>query len=156
MNILQSILVSLAVFPVGVGSSAWTQAAENPSPAAVTYFSHEKVDAAFAKGGVLLGGESGHGSYRVLTARRDRPGEVEIHNLDTDIIYVVTGSATLVTGGTTVEAKPTETNEVRGKEIQGGTPHQLTRGDVIIVPHGVPHWFKEVSPPFLYFVVKVH
>jgi quercetin dioxygenase-like cupin family protein len=25
---------------------------------------------------------------------------------------------------------------------------------VIIIPAGVPHWFKEVTKPFLYYVVK--
>ena len=28
------------------------------------------------------------------------------------------------------------------------------KGDVIVVPAGTPHWFKEVSNPFLYYVVK--
>ncbi|MFY9607720.1 MAG: cupin domain-containing protein [Blastocatellia bacterium] len=31
---------------------------------------------------------------------------------------------------------------------------RLRKGDVIIVPAGTPHWFKEVSAPFLYYVVK--
>jgi len=30
----------------------------------------------------------------------------------------------------------------------------LSKGDVIIVPAGTPHWFKEVSVPFNYYVVK--
>ena len=38
--------------------------------------------------------------------------------------------------------------------MTGGDVHQLKKGDVIIVPAGVPHWFKEVSNPFLYYVVK--
>jgi hypothetical protein len=25
----------------------------------------------------------------------------------------------------------------------------------MIIPNGVPHWFKEVDSPFLYYVVKV-
>jgi quercetin dioxygenase-like cupin family protein len=28
------------------------------------------------------------------------------------------------------------------------------KGDVVVVPAGVPHWFKEVRGPFLYFVCK--
>ena len=45
-------------------------------------------------------------------------------------------------------------DELRGSSISGGEAHQLKKGDVIIVPVGVPHWFKEVSNPFLYYVVK--
>jgi pyruvate kinase len=28
------------------------------------------------------------------------------------------------------------------------------KGDVVVIPAGVPHWFKEVSGPLTYFVVK--
>jgi glc operon protein GlcG len=28
-------------------------------------------------------------------------------------------------------------------------------GDVVVIPNGVPHWFKEVEAPFLYYVIKV-
>ncbi len=91
----------------------------------------------------------------MLTARRDGPGEVEVHALDTDVFYVVKGTATFVTGGKVVDGKKTAPNEVRGKSIQGGTPHHLSQGDILIIPHSVPHWFEAVQPPFLYLVVKV-
>jgi mannose-6-phosphate isomerase-like protein (cupin superfamily) len=65
------------------------------------------------------------------------------------------GSATFVTGGTVVEPATTGPGEARGKAITGGTPRHLQKGDVIVIPKGVPHWFTEVSSPFLYFVVKV-
>jgi glc operon protein GlcG len=45
-------------------------------------------------------------------------------------------------------------NEIRGTSIDGGAAQRLAKGDVFIVPHGVPHWFKEVQAPFLYYVVK--
>lgn len=31
----------------------------------------------------------------------------------------------------------------------------ITKGDVVVIPNGTPHWFKEVKAPFLYYVVKV-
>ena len=39
--------------------------------------------------------------------------------------------------------------------IRNGQSRKIAQGDVIIVPHGVPHQFLEVTNPFLYFVVKV-
>jgi len=36
-----------------------------------------------------------------------------------------------------------------------GRTRQIAKGDVIIVPHGVPHQFLEVTNPFLYYVVKI-
>jgi hypothetical protein len=68
---------------------------------------------------------------------------------------VVKGPATFVTGGKVVDSKHTAPNEVRGKSIDGGTPHHLSAGDIIIIRHGVAHWHKDVQPPYLYLVVKV-
>jgi glc operon protein GlcG len=132
---------------------------EAKSPAAVTYIESKKVAEAFAKGAVLVGSEEtmmhvGR-NYMVHASRRDAPGVAEIHELDTDIIYVLDGSATFVTGGTAVDTKTTGPSEIRGTVIRGGETRRLTKGDVIIVPNGVPHWFKEVQGPFTYFVVKV-
>jgi quercetin dioxygenase-like cupin family protein len=79
----------------------------------------------------------------------------EIHTLDTDIIYVMQGKATLVTGGTAIDTKEIASNEIRGSRIEGGTARQLSRGQVIIVPNNTPHWFKEVSGEFLYYTIKV-
>ena len=117
----------------------------------VTFFDSTQVRAAFDKGAVLFNqGES----YMVHASRREKPGMAEIHTKDADIVYVLDGAATLVTGGSAVDAKVTEPDELRGSSITGGEEHELKKGDVIIVPAGVPHWFKEVSNPFLYYVVK--
>jgi mannose-6-phosphate isomerase-like protein (cupin superfamily) len=65
------------------------------------------------------------------------------------------GSATFVTGGTAVDPKTTAPGEIRAKSITGGTERHLAKGDIIVIPHGIPHQFTQVSGPFLYFVVKV-
>jgi mannose-6-phosphate isomerase-like protein (cupin superfamily) len=91
----------------------------------------------------------------VHASRRDTAGQVEVHVKDADIIYMLEGSTTFVTGGTMVDGKTTAPDEVRGTDIRGGEIRRLTKGDVIIVPKGTPHWFKEVSGPVLYYVVKV-
>ena len=120
----------------------------------VSYFPKEKVNASFSKGAMLSDGD-GDGNYMVHTSRRDAPGEVEIHERDSDIIYVVKGSATLISGGTLLDGKKVAENEVRGTQLNGGEAQTLAIGDVIIVPAGIPHWFREVQPPFLYYTVKV-
>ena len=65
------------------------------------------------------------------------------------------GTATLVTGGSPVDAKTTAPDEVRAPSIAGGTSRAVAKGDVVIIHNGVPHWFKEVRGPFLYYTVKV-
>ncbi len=121
--------------------------------AEVTYFPAEKVSAAFAKGAVLFDGRGRN--YMVHASRRDNAGQAEVHVKDTDIIYVLEGSTTFVTGGTVVDGKTTGPDEIRGTAVQDGYTRRLGKGDVIIVPNGTPHWFKEVDGPVLYYVVKV-
>jgi len=120
----------------------------------VSFFPKKDVDEGFAKGAVLFDGRGGH-NYMVHASRREGPGMVEAHTKDTDILYVLKGSATVVTGGTIVEGKNIAADEIRGKEISGGETRKLVPGDAMIIPNGVPHWFKEVDAPFLYYVVKV-
>lgn len=121
--------------------------------APVRFFPSQDVDDAFAKGAVLLDGRDGN--YMVHASRREKAGMAEVHAKDADVIHVLQGKATFVTGGKVVDGKSTAADEVRGASIEGGETVQLTKGDVIVVPAGTPHWFKEVDAPFLYYVVKV-
>ena len=141
---------SLLIALLALGLARPMLAAE-PPPAEVVLLDHAKVDAAFAKGMMLMQ----NSSYKILAGRRVMPGVVEIHDHDTDVFYVLEGTATFVTGGTAVEPKTESPGEIRAKEITGGVAHQLTKGDVIVIPSGIPHRFTEVSGTFLYFVVKV-
>lgn len=119
----------------------------------VSYFPKDQVGAAFAKGAVLLDGTGRN--YMIHASRREKAGMGEVHTLDADIIYVQEGSATFVTGGTLVDGKTIEPNEIRGASIQGGETREISKGDVIVVPNNTPHWFKDVKGPLTYYVVKV-
>lgn len=118
------------------------------------YLARDRVDAAFDDDAVLFERpEEGH--FEVHASRRDSPGIVEVHQKDADIMYVLEGSATIVTGGSLLDGKPVAQDEIRGSQISGGETHNLVPGDVLIIPAGDPHWFREVKGPFLYFTVKV-
>src|SRR3989449_1959098 len=125
----------------------------------VTYIESKKVAEAFAKGAVLIGEDErmmhANRNYMVHASHREAAGVAEVHELDTDIIYVLKGTATFVTGGTAVDTKTIAPHEIRGTTIKDGETRQIVPGDVIIVPNGVPHWFKEVPSPLDYYVVKV-
>ena len=117
---------------------------------AVTFIPHEKVAAALAKGGDLVKAPD----LTVLGAHRNGAGQVEVHDKETDVMYVVDGEATLVTGGTMEGGKKTAPGQWRGTSIQGGHSQKLTKGDVVVIPAGIPHWFKEVPKSVSYYVVK--
>lgn len=123
-------------------------AADQP---AVTFVDHAKVAAALSKGGALVTAQD----LLVSGSHRDKGGQVEVHDKETDVIYVVDGTATFVTGGTMVGGKVTKPGQHIGADIQGGQTHHLTKGDVVVVPAGTPHWFKEVPKEISYYVVKV-
>ena len=125
--------------------------AAEPPPADVVQIDHGKVEAAFAQGLPLMA----NSSYKISAGRRVTAGNAELHTQDTDIFYVVDGTATFVTGGSVVEPKDTGPGEIRGQAVTGGVAHHLAKGDVIVIPKGVPHQFTEVGGTFLYYVVKV-
>ena len=125
--------------------------AQQPAPQ-VTYLDAEKFAALTAKGGALANGPD----FTASLARRTAPGQVEIHAKETDIFYIVDGSATFVTGGTMVGGKEARPNQMLGTDIQGGQTHQLKKGDFISIPAGVPHWFKDGPPSGVtYYMVTV-
>jgi glc operon protein GlcG len=119
--------------------------------AAISFFEKEKVAAAFEKGAVLFDASN---KYMVHASHRDKAGVVEVHEQDADIIYVLEGSAVFVTGGEIVGGKTVAPGEIRGSDIKGGETRTISKGDVIIVPAGTPHWFKDVPGPLNYYVVK--
>lgn len=142
-----TILATAALMALPAGA-AFAQADDSK----VVYLGHHEVTASFAKGSPLIEVVD----YKIHASRRESmPGLAEIHTRDTDIIYVLEGSATLVTGGKAVDAKETGPEELRGSAIEGGETREITVGDVIVVPNGTPHWFKQVNGPLLYYVVKV-
>jgi quercetin dioxygenase-like cupin family protein len=88
-------------------------------------------------------------------ARREGPGDAEVHDVDTDIFYVFEGTARLVSGGEMVEPRTVAPGEHRASSTRGGEARMVAKGDIIVIPRGVPHWFNEVSgAPFIYLVVK--
>jgi glc operon protein GlcG len=108
------------------------------------------VSQALAKGAPLLEVDG----YKVHASRREKPGLVEVHEHETDVVYVLEGTATLVTGGKLVDPRIIAPGEIRAPNVEGGETRKLAKGDVVIIPPNTPHWFKEASNPFLYFVVK--
>lgn len=143
----------LAIAGANALSEAKVSEMITPGGPPVLFFDARQVSTSFSNGSVLLDESERH--YMVHTSRRDKPGLAEIHKLDTDIIYVMQGSATIVTGGTAVNARETAPDEIRGTGIEGGITRKLSKGEVLIVPNNTPHWFKEVNGEFLYYTIKV-
>ena len=162
-NIRELVITGIAVVAMGMVWHAKTIAQEHPSAGVVTVFDHEKLDASFARaianGGadLLWSRTSGKGTYNVDTHSRDsvkaacKP-EGCSHKDYTAVVYVVSGAATLVVGGTTNAGGP---DKFGGKSIQGGESRRISKGDVFIMPPDTFHWYKNVEAPFHYLEVPV-
>jgi mannose-6-phosphate isomerase-like protein (cupin superfamily) len=162
-NIRKTVMTSLAVVVIGAVWHAKTVAQENSSAGIVTVFDHEKLDTSFTKalsnGGsdLLWSRTSSKGTYNVDTHSREsvkaacKP-EGCSHKEFTAVVYVVSGAATLVIGGT---AKAAARDKFGGQAIQGGESHRISKGDIYIVPPDTIHWYKNVEAPFRYIEVPV-
>ena len=117
----------------------------------VVHVSPDKVAAAIAKGGSLVTAPD----LLVSGSHREAAGQVEVHDKETDVLYILDGDATFVTGGQMVGGKSTRPGQWLGTDITGGERFHVVKGDVFVVPAGTPHWFKEVPTSISYFVVKV-
>ena len=144
-------IAALLALMAYAGLATGSDTAPAQTTSTVTYFAAPTVESAFSKGAVLF--ESPH--YMVHASRREAPGQAEVHLKDADLIHVLEGSATFVTGGELVDGKTTAPDEIRGASIKGGRTFHLAKGDVVIVPEGTPHWFQQIDGPLLYYVVKV-
>jgi mannose-6-phosphate isomerase-like protein (cupin superfamily) len=102
---------------------------------------------------------------RLRTSGKEAPSGIE-HSQITEIYHVISGTGTLVTGGTLNEPKEVPaTDEVvtllngpstGGTGIQNGVSRKIGPGDVVVIPPNTPHWFSEIpSDKIVYLVVRV-
>jgi mannose-6-phosphate isomerase-like protein (cupin superfamily) len=90
----------------------------------------------------VLEGGSHSINVRIVTPK-DAP---LVHAASLDIWLVTAGSATAVTGGELVDGKKRPNgDDIAGTSITGGTDQPLKAGDVLYVPPGVPHGFKDIQ-----------
>jgi mannose-6-phosphate isomerase-like protein (cupin superfamily) len=151
MKYVLGVLMTLVAAPVFLFSQSPAPAQATTPVSKVIFVDHDKVAAALAKGGGLVSASD----VLVSGAHRDKSGQVEVHDKEMDVIYVIDGTATFVTGGKIVGAKNTRPGQWLGTDVTGGTPQKLVKGDMVVVPAGTPHWFKEVPTTISYYVVKV-
>jgi mannose-6-phosphate isomerase-like protein (cupin superfamily) len=97
-----------------------------------------------------------YGNHYTMVAYREATGSSEVHEKEADVLYAISGNATIITGGKLVNSKPDKPGELRGTSISGGTKQAFAQGAVIHIPAGVAHQLIiEKGQPFTYFVVKV-
>ena len=150
------VLVSLSVCP----SLSRAQANAPPPPpapapgTAAIFKAGADLDAVLKKANVSTAGMSSSNvtttdQYRVSLVKRDKAAGALAHPGNTELLYIVEGAGTVITGGTIVPA-------ANGKpaSIANGVSQKIVKGDVVIVPAGSAHWFAAVDSPITYLEVR--
>ncbi|HEV7966075.1 MAG TPA: hypothetical protein VGP19_00815 [Candidatus Acidoferrales bacterium] len=83
--------------------------------------------------------------YTANLEYRPVDGAVAVHEKEAEMVYVIDGGGTLITGGTVVGEKRTNAANLSGTAIDGGTVRTIAKGDFAIIPEGTPHQFKPAS-----------
>ena len=150
----------MAALIIVAGSSAASAQTPSPPPAAPAPGSPAIFKSAVDLAEVLKNAKVNPGGmsssnvtttdqYRVGVIKRDKAAGALAHPGNTELLYIVEGEGTMVTGGKLIAA-------ANGKpaSIDAGVSQRFVKGDVFIVPAGSPHWFAVVDQPVTYLEVR--
>jgi mannose-6-phosphate isomerase-like protein (cupin superfamily) len=94
--------------------------------------------------------------HYTMLSFRSKSGGGELHQNFADFFTILDGHATLITGGEVVDPKTTAPGELRGTSVKDGTRQELTAGDEVHIPAGMPHQMLVPNGATVtYFVVKI-
>lgn len=85
------------------------------------------------------------------------PGDANVHRVNaTEIYYMLSGTATLVTGGSMVDSYQPDSSptSLRAPRIEGGTSRRVGPGDVVVIPGHTPHWFSSLDSDIEYLIFR--
>ena len=145
-------------------AAAWSQEAPKTAPA--THVTKDQIEAFIAQlppqrisDSMIRGLEVG--GYRVgvyaVVRPKDSPQDAIYHDTNmTEILYILKGSATLITGGVIPDARPPARpgGNYTGTKIDGGTSRRVVPGDVIITPGRTPHLWADIESDMSYLVFR--
>jgi len=95
--------------------------------------------------------------HRINYVQRTKAAGAVAHEGFAELHHIIEGSGTIVTGGTIVRAVGSATGSGReggGATIQNGVSRHVAKGDIILIPPGMPHWYKELDGTITYLEVR--
>jgi mannose-6-phosphate isomerase-like protein (cupin superfamily) len=132
-----ALALTLAIFAAPCLAQSNTRAEVFPAPSVHAQLTRLATDAkATGSSGATMGD---YGTHAIKLSERTASGGAEIHAHFTDVMIVIEGSATLITGGEVINAHAAANGETTGSEIHNGTTQQIAVGDVVNIPAGTPH-----------------
>ncbi|TDI20173.1 MAG: hypothetical protein E2P06_15635 [Acidobacteria bacterium] len=89
---------------------------------------------------------------RVNLIHRTVPQNAIVHATGWEVHHIVDGSGTIVTGGTLVRS--VDGSGARVATIAEGESRTVSRGDVIVIPAGTPHWYSHIAGSVTYLEIR--
>jgi mannose-6-phosphate isomerase-like protein (cupin superfamily) len=147
-------VVLFGVFGVAHGRGGRTavpapqQAATAPSGKAA-YFAHPDIESTWKdlEARQVINKRVLDGGAYSINIRIVKEGDAPlVHAGSADVWVTMEGTATAITGGQLVDGKKRpNVDDEAGTAIRGGVEQALKPGDVLFVPAGVPHGFKDIK-----------
>jgi mannose-6-phosphate isomerase-like protein (cupin superfamily) len=145
--------LAAALFAVSVCAQ---QAPTLPPQAA--YFSHGDMDTVWKsleKANAINKRVVDGGKYSINVRTIRETDAPMTHSSSVDIWVMEEGSAVAITGGTLMNpTKKPNVDDVVGTGIEGGKEQMFLPGDILYIPAGVPHGFKDVKG-FRAYLIRV-
>ena len=130
------------------GVPAVPQAAAAPKDKAA-YFAHPEIETTWKdlEARQVINKRVLDGGAYSINVRIVKEGDAPlVHASSADVWLTMEGSATAITGGQLVDGKKRpNVDDEAGTAIRGGVEQVLKPGDVLFVPAGVPHGFKDIK-----------
>ncbi len=82
--------------------------------------------------------------YTATLEYRASAGAPAIHPKDAEMMYVIDGKATFVTGG-----------KIAGTAIEGGDSRTVSKGDFMVVPENTAHQFSAIDTTLVLMTIKM-
>jgi len=79
------------------------------------------------------------GNHSMSLVHREGSGEAELHETQSDLLFIRSGDAAIIVGGAIPQERRTSAHEIRGASIEGGEKQPLHPGDVLHIPPRTPH-----------------
>jgi mannose-6-phosphate isomerase-like protein (cupin superfamily) len=156
---VRTILLTIAGI-TALGSTGVLVQEKGPGGPAGIYKSAAEIAATLDKTGAVARTGAAATVYQNVVVRRrsasDEPQFAIIHPLSIEVYQINDGSATLVTGGTlTLPLSDTAADLVRSTSITGGESRTVSKGDVVVLQPGTPHWFSHIEGSITYLEARI-
>jgi mannose-6-phosphate isomerase-like protein (cupin superfamily) len=144
---MRALSAALLVATIATSSAALAQAPAAPPDAMKTFASTPEIADLIAKAkaerkegqAVVFKPILSLAPYHASLEYRAGTAPAAVHEKDAELMVVLDGAGTITTGGTLVDEKRVNPDNLSGSSIAGGTVQALKKGDVLIVPEKVPH-----------------